>query len=194
MQARSKYDLYKQVLKVDLKNASLCYVDNADYVDPMSFTGEKLHEKVKNSSPRPLDSIPHLSFISFGKLLRRLKLWNLTTPRPRSQTFVIHNAVPNPASWNRRRARKAMTDETPLGVDTSASEYAKETKILEAPVLELLYYSDSVGHVPNHPESSTRIAGDPLDIGNGDLPPEWGVDLAIRGGFLRYGPWADRQR
>ena len=35
---------------------------------------------------------------------------------------------------------------------------------------------------------------DPFDIGNGDLPPEWGIDLVVRGGFIRYGPWADRQR
>lgn len=32
------------------------------------------------------------------------------------------------------------------------------------------------------------------DVGNGDLAPEWGVDLSIKGGILSYGPWADRQR
>ena len=32
------------------------------------------------------------------------------------------------------------------------------------------------------------------DIGNGDLPPEWGLDLVFRGGTITYGPWADRQR
>ena len=96
------------------------------------------------------------------------------------------------ASWSRRRARKTLEEETPLGADFSTLEYAREPKILEAPTLELLYYADSVGHVPSH--AATAPSDDPLDIGNGDLPPEWGIDLAICGGFIRYGPWADRQR
>jgi len=33
-----------------------------------------------------------------------------------------------------------------------------------------------------------------IDIGNGDLSPEWGVDLVFTGVHLDYGPWADRQR
>lgn len=36
--------------------------------------------------------------------------------------------------------------------------------------------------------------GNDLDIGNGDLPPEWGVDAVIHGAALSYGPWSDRQR
>jgi hypothetical protein len=33
-----------------------------------------------------------------------------------------------------------------------------------------------------------------VDIGNGDLTPEWGVDVAIKGAKVNYGPWTDRQR
>lgn len=32
------------------------------------------------------------------------------------------------------------------------------------------------------------------DVGNGDLAPEWGVELSVKGGNIVYGPWADRQR
>lgn len=98
-------------------------------------------------------------------------------------------------------------EETPVGVDFGALEYAKEASVVEAPVLEFLYYADSVGVVPQPPQHDERegegsgIGGvgggeseDPFDVGNGDLPPEWGVDLVICGGVIRYGPWADRQR
>lgn len=66
-----------------------------------------------------------------------------------------------------------------------------DARILEAPFLELSYYADVAGDVP---ECSEYISVEPIDIGNGDISPEWGFDIIINGGFLRYGPWADRQR
>lgn len=99
-----------------------------------------------------------------------------------------------PTSHLRRRANKKSLDEdTPLGIDFSKFEYAIERKILETSLLELCYYTDVVGLVPR--ASITQpSASDPFDIGNGDIGPEWGVDIAMNDGTLRYGPWADRQR
>lgn len=57
--------------------------------------------------------------------------------------------------------------------------------------MELSYYADAVGEVPEHTE---HVNIESIDIGNGDVSPEWGFDIIICGGFLRYGPWADRQR
>lgn len=94
----------------------------------------------------------------------------------------------------RKKADQSMDDETPVGADFSSLEYAVERTILEAPVLELSYYVDVVGIVPADPVHHHPSTGDPFDIGNGDLPPEWGIDLVVRNGLLRYGPWADRQR
>ena len=79
-------------------------------------------------------------------------------------------------------------------MDFSVLEYAIERRILEAPVLELSYYADVVGVVPHQEHDTPLNPSDPFDIGNGDIPPEWGIDLVIRSGVLRYGPWADRQR
>jgi hypothetical protein len=87
-----------------------------------------------------------------------------------------------------------MDEETPVGADFSKLEYAVERKILEAPILELSYYADVAGDVPAQPSLVAPSGGEPYDIGNGDLSPEWGIDLVVRGGFIRYGPWADRQR
>jgi hypothetical protein len=69
-----------------------------------------------------------------------------------------------------------------------------DRKLLEAPVMEVSYYADVVGDVPAQPTSVGAPVPERYDIGNGDLPPEWGIDIVVRGGFLRYGPWADRQR
>ena len=82
------------------------------------------------------------------------------------------------------------------GVGSSATtEYAKLATLLETEELELEYYADSVGAVPPMARRRTNVAGlEPFDIGNGDLSPEWGVDVKIKGGTVNYGPWTDRQR
>lgn len=74
-------------------------------------------------------------------------------------------------------------------------EYAKVMTLLTCPSLEMTYYCDTVGRVPKIAKVVTGFQGlETFDIGNGDLSPEWGVDLVIKGGALTYGPWADRQR
>lgn len=78
---------------------------------------------------------------------------------------------------------------------SSTTEYAKLATLLETEELELEYYADSVGAVPTKDRRRTNVAGlEPFDIGNGDLSPEWGVDVKIKGGTVNYGPWTDRQR
>lgn len=51
-----------------------------------------------------------------------------------------------------------------------------------------------VGVVPEHPTRVGRPGLEAMDVGNGDLAPEWGIDFVIHGGQVNYGPWADRQR
>ena len=63
--------------------------------------------------------------------------------------------------------------------------------MLETPTLELSYYADAVGVVP---AKQRPVDNEGIDVGNGDVSPEWGFDLVVHGGLLRYGPWADRQR
>lgn len=158
----------------------------------MSSAGGKLHIGIQEAGNQPLRSRSYLSFATFSKLWLRHKLWTIIFSRSQSS----HNFLHNTGTWPRRRPRDADDEPTPLGINFTTLEYAKETKVLEAPFLDLLYYADSVGEVPQSPanEEIPLPTADPLDIGNGDLPPEWGIDIAVRGGVLRYGPWTDRQR
>lgn len=188
-------------MNLKFRNASLCYVENNDYHDRMSDIGQKVHDHIKDARQPPIRQSTYLSFTSFEKLWTRLKLWSVASARPsRLRALFGYPSVPvphPPASWGWRKAPKSMDDETPVGVDFSSHDYAIERKILEAPLLELLYYADAVGVVPcdlPRPTNEGTEDMDPFDIGNGDLPPEWGMDFVVRGGFLRYGPWADRQR
>jgi hypothetical protein len=135
-----------------------------------------------------LSPVSYLSYRGFAKLWRRLQLYTLT-PRRHSRFTGSQSSTLRIG----RRSHKSIDEDTPVGAESTATEYAIERKFLETPVLEVSYYADVVGKVPT--EQQGRTAGfESFDIGNGDLPPEWGIDIVVRGGFFRYGPWADRQR
>ncbi|KAH9935463.1 uncharacterized protein B0H18DRAFT_1114206 [Fomitopsis serialis] len=203
VQARSKCDLYKQLLNLKFQNASVHYFENADFDAHMGDVGRRLREHIESSGDVYIKHTGFLTYPYYHKLWTRLKLWSVESrPHARARSFVrrlFGRSVPvphPPTSWAWWRAQKTPDDETPIGIDFSKLEYAIERKILEAPVLELLYYADVVGIVPAEPpqQPADPDSLDPFDIGNGDLPPEWGIDFVVKGGFLRYGPWADRQR
>ncbi|XP_034234984.1 transmembrane protein KIAA1109 isoform X3 [Thrips palmi] len=63
--------------------------------------------------------------------------------------------------------------------------------VLSSNNIEMYYYMDEPGVVPEHPEM--------LRLANGDIvesaPPIWGMDIKCgKGTDFSYGPWADRQR
>ncbi|KAK7057149.1 hypothetical protein R3P38DRAFT_1162521 [Favolaschia claudopus] len=185
VQSRSKYDLYKQLLHLTFQNALFRHVQNDDYRGPMLATGELVENSIATHSK--IDHIrSYLSHQAFAKLWKQLKLYAAARKFPSTQDQAAQSA-PSPSHGK----HKSLDEDTPIGADFAKLEYAIERKILEAPILELTYYTDVVGEVPSLPHP---VDTEPGDIGNGDIGPEWGIDLVVRGGFLRYGPWADRQR
>jgi hypothetical protein len=128
-----------------------------------------------------------MSYATFAKLWRRINLApTLFEPRARHP-----RAGPIQTATQRVIRAFKRHEEEVSEIDYTTFEYAVERKWLEAPTLELSYYVDSVGLVPIPAEGI--VPG--LSSGTeGDLAPEWGVDIIIHGGSLKYGPWADRQR
>ncbi|KIK67374.1 hypothetical protein GYMLUDRAFT_156567 [Collybiopsis luxurians FD-317 M1] len=203
--SRSKYDLYKQMLTLRFSQALIQYVENDHYRGPMASTGEVIKDQIN----RYVLTTPCISCLA---QISNFSSYELKTPSTRASyyTFVkiwdslklyapvlkYLSSYPNSRQaslWQRRRPKKSLDEDTPIGVDFSKIEYAIERKILETPLLELCYYTDVAGAVPQTAAQETPTL-DSFDIGNGDIGPEWGVDIAIHGGILKYGPWADRQR
>ncbi|KAE9411411.1 hypothetical protein BT96DRAFT_961320 [Gymnopus androsaceus JB14] len=185
--SRSKYDLYKQMLTLRFTQALVQYVENEHYRDSMTATGEVIEEQINNYEFKT--PFTRASYHTFSKIWDSLKLYAPVLKYLSAQ----QTHASRQASHHRRRAKKSLDEDTPVGVDFSKLEYATERKILETPLLELCYYVDVVGQVPQSPIKEAAQF-DPFDIGNGDVGPEWGVDIVLHSGFLRYGPWADRQR
>lgn len=132
----------------------------------------------------------YLTYSVFAKLYRSARLRDGL--RAAAQVFKKQPiSVPPKAFRSRSKRAQSVDIETPVGPDCAKREYAIDRRLLEAPVLELSYYVDVAGVVPVEPRA---FGSDEYDVGNGDSSPEWGLDLVVYDGFLRYGPWADRQR
>lgn len=131
---------------------------------------------------------------TFMKIWRQMKLYNIINDYFSTRRIQRVNLRPLRPSATSAKLKKTADEYTPVGIDFSTFEYAIERKILEAPILELTYYVDVVGEVPSRPAVARTPSDGVYDIHNGDPPPEWGFDVIIYGGLLRYGPWADRQR
>lgn len=132
----------------------------------------------------------YLTYSIFSKLYRSARLRD--SLRAAAHAFK-NRPISSSARTFRSRSRRAQSADTdiPVGPESAKREYAIERKLLEAPVLELSYCVDVVGVVP---VEQRLFEGEEYDVGNGDTSPEWNLDLVVHSGFLRYGPWADRQR
>lgn len=89
-------------------------------------------------------------------------------------------------------------EDDPLHAPPSEVQYGKVSTIYDnGDSINFMYYADVAGFVPDLSLDEKRrmppIFEKP-DIGNGDLAPEWGIDICLNGGTLTYGPWSDRQR
>jgi hypothetical protein len=194
------------MLSLKFEKALIHYVGNENYEEPMTTTGKMVHDRLKHcqfvfhrhilfqnikyffcSSSKFRRSV-HSAFSSFSKAWRQLSSF------PRVSDHSAHRGHIPQASIGFTKSKTNVDDETPVGTGFLALEYAVEHKILETPILDLSYYADVVGDVPPQQEQVRSEESESFNFGNGDFPPEWGVDIVVRGGFFRYGPWADRQR
>ncbi|KAI6121684.1 hypothetical protein F5141DRAFT_529930 [Pisolithus sp. B1] len=186
--ARSKCDLYKQLLNLKFQDAVVRLVENPDYQRAMVDIGHSIRIQTESSSHADRIPLLYLSHEVFAKVWRALKLYLWFRHSHRTDAGYNHrHSVP-------RKAWKGPDDGAFVGNEFNKLEYAIERRIIEAPTLELSYYVDVVGEVPAETTGPGGMGLESYDIGNGDLPPEWGIDLVIHHGVIRYGPWADRQR
>ncbi|KAF2239800.1 hypothetical protein EV356DRAFT_477194 [Viridothelium virens] len=73
-------------------------------------------------------------------------------------------------------------------------EYARLPTLADLSKVKVAFYWDIPGPVPGlHDIQDSSYMTDTTDI-NGSNPPEYGLDIAVFGGVVNYGPWTDRER
>jgi hypothetical protein len=150
----------------------------------MTTIGKRVRDRLqasKASKPRWPDN---MTYIKFVKLWRK---WSLASAIPRPKTEANHAGPMRTATQRMRRVFRRHEDTTDE-IDYTTFEYAVERKLLEAPTMDITYYIDNVGFIPILMDG-TQAASE-----SKDTEPEWGIDIVIHGGVIKYGPWSDRQR
>ncbi|KAL8653572.1 MAG: hypothetical protein Q9210_002011 [Variospora velana] len=71
-------------------------------------------------------------------------------------------------------------------------EYGEHPVIVDSPSVAMSLHWDVPGLVQDPGSKEGNVAG--TDDINGDTPPEWAIELLVKGGLISYGPWADRLR
>jgi hypothetical protein len=159
------------------------FLPNEDYHGPMTTIGQRVRDKMLASKVSKIKWPDNLTHAKFVKLWRRFSL-ALAVPRPRE---IPRDGPVRTATQRMRRVFKRHEDSSEE-IDYTTFEYAVERKLLEAPTLDITYYIDNVGFVPipidGHVPTNQTL----------DTDPEWGIDIVVHGGSLKYGPWSDRQR
>ncbi|CAG8607429.1 15845_t:CDS:10, partial [Acaulospora colombiana] len=194
--SRSSHDQYRQTYKLSFSHVSLTAEDNPDYELPMVETGKKLYNQVLQEKP---GSMMGYAFSTFRTAIFGIPIFNIrkTEPPVRAPPKPWTGLSTFMTEAEKEQARRQAHEESKRLAEQRrhevGPEYAIERNILETPSLEVIYYADVAGLVPTDP-LSLEGTHEFIDIGNGDIAPQWGVDLVMHGGTLTYGPWADRQR
>lgn len=162
----------------------------------MANDGKRIHELF--TQYKSTSRMGH-AFSDFREVMRGISTDHLHTEQKED--------VPEPKPWTglstfmteaeREKRRQQEQEEANRRAEKRKQEvgpeYAKDRALLDTPRLQVVYYADVAGVVPDNP-MSMEGTDELVDIGNGDVAPQWGVDLVMHGGVIVYGPWADRQR
>ena len=201
-------DQYKQTFDFDFIHPVIEFKHNRDYAESHMHEGAKISSRSAEESKGKTSWSEHFQFrkqvvsgwTSIRDFLpyRKGSVESLTHPHLKSaagDNIVDDNA--GIYAQNRWLGLTRYLDDDDDFVEQErwkAVEYGEFPTIVDSPAIFMSFYWDIPGLIPNA-NNSTRNPppGSEVNI-NGDTPPDWGIDLKVRGGTINYGPWADRQR
>ena len=205
--ASGALDQYKQMFEFDFSHPVIKFKHNKDHTGSPSREGTKVFSKSSGSyevETRSFRAVNHRrSFRNIWTSIRdyvpchKGSMEPRTHPRPKSGG-AQNSRDENAGAYGQNRwlgLTRYLDDDDELIEQErwKAIEYGAFPTVVDSPEIAMCLYWDVPGLIP--PLRSTR---DPppsfqTDI-NGDRPPDWVIELKIRGGTINYGPWADRQR
>lgn len=198
-------DQYRQLINFEFKHPVLQIKPNDDYKEDQTTAASRIK---RGDVDLPDPKSHHVHTHSFLHRQRR-RAWHTLqdlVPAFRSSVESVSSSVDGAqgtssqnAASNRWQGLSRYLDEGEQDdkAKWSSIEYATVSSIVDSPEASMSFYWDVVGVVPHRPAMATSSKQEKDSNNNninGDIPPEWGIDLFFKGATINYGPWADRQR
>ncbi|PSN71261.1 hypothetical protein BS50DRAFT_279214 [Corynespora cassiicola Philippines] len=199
-------DVYQQVFNFQFTHPVVHMKPNPDFKALQLETAGRLKHELDQDEPEEFDekhvrptprkswlsSLPSISGL-FSKSSDSIHTHTKTSGRRGSKIFAPQWHLPGQERW------KGLTRYLDESLDDGHGEwdgveYAKASLIVDCPCVNVSFYWDVTGPVPNELDNSIHAdPSRPMDV-NGSVPPEYGMDIQVYGGIINYGPWADRHR
>ena len=201
-------DIFKILFDFGLTDVAVSLKPNQDFKEYQLQAAQRLEQGGFRKDRTKKRKLPGVNFLGYlrtklSNALQSLRLsskssvGSVRTASITSDTDTIPGVQKSPADdsndWHGLARFLDDDQQTAYGSDWDTVEYARFSTIAELPKVELRFYWDIAGTVPNKFDSSQASIDYMEDI-NGSVPPEYGMDLSVYGGNVHYGPWADRQR
>jgi len=199
----SSQDLYKQTIDFDFTHPVIQLKANKDFKDSQLAEGARIRARERESTGEAVSGSP-----SYDQKEKRT-LWDslryalphaarsttsITNKRVRSAHGDGNQGVPGQQRWLGLTRYMDEEDDVLEQERWKSVEYGRFSTIVDSPSIGASIRWDVPGQVSKHsPSKSDNVSEPTVDI-NGGEPPDWSIDLRLRGGEIHYGPWADRQR
>lgn len=207
-------DKYKQVIDFEFIHPVIQFKTNRDYTGSQIVEGARHKREDRQSAISKTNPFVQFGFWFKEEIFRPWGLFRFRFPFPftliggskdslaQERSKAIHAYVrsgndanlPEPGRWLGLTRYLDDNDELVEQERWKGTEYGQFPTVVDSPKIAVSFYWDVPGLVPISGDSYNRPLEQTLNDINGESPPDWGVDLRVFGGAIRYGPWADRQR
>lgn len=204
--SRSILDQYKQCIDLDFMHPVIQLKANRDYKEAQLTTGSRVKsddsQDCVSQKPWHILTICQQRLHKVWASLRELNRYGRSsaeslqydTFKRGPETSVDIAGLPGQNRWLGLTRYLDDDDETVEQERWKAIEYGEVSTVVDSPKITVSVYWDVPGLVPISMANDCHDSqGFSSDI-NGDVPPDWGVELRVGGGTINYGPWTDRQR
>ncbi|KAI0428643.1 hypothetical protein F5Y09DRAFT_282887 [Xylaria sp. FL1042] len=191
-------DPYRQLFEINFDHPVLEMVEHNGYKEDQLTRAVREKQAVLDSG----NTHRHSSFRrqrrkALGQLRNLIPYWRKSVESfsvdSRAGTAPTEPPIPGLSHWQ-GLSRYLNADDEDDKSRWSSLEYAEVNTIVDSPAGTLKIYWDVPSKVSKGTESQLSIDPNGPDYVNGGTPPAWAISLALKGGEINYGPWADRQR
>lgn len=188
-------DPYRQIFKIQFEHPVIEMKDNERYQeDQLTRAVRDKQAALDTGAPPSRPFFRRHRRKVLGKLRDMVPYWRRSVEsfsvQSRKATTAADNHLPGSHHWQ-GLTRYLNEDGEADKLRWSSVEYAAVNTILDSPEATLTIFWDVPGKVARAEDAHNSVKNDNI---NGAPPPAWAINLAVNGGMVNYGPWADRHR